>query len=169
MWRIDASRRRSASKPADTKALDGTQLAWLCGQLRGLKLAQPMGAFAAFSAQLEKQGERVRRVASPEGPPRLVRVRVRRRDGKQRDKPAMTQAGPEEENVILAHTAPAPLHSPYAEPGILVRNYTTAPTTEGGRVRLAILAAREREARAAWDANGAPEPAAAVKTASVID
>ncbi len=154
-------------KPADTECLDDGELAWLFGQLARLKLAQPLGLFADFAATLKQEGHKVRRVASPAGGPQLIRVRVRQRERAARDQDA-PPADEDRENAILAHTAPSASATPYAEPGIIVRNFTAEPVTEGGKLRLAMIEDRHRQAWEAWNANGAPDPAEAVRLASLL-
>ncbi len=153
-----------AFKPADTARLTAPQLAWLFHQLPRLKLAQPMGEFASLAKQLECKGERIRAVRNRSGGAGLCRVAVRQRDRAARAKTAIpTKDG---ENVILAHTAPAAMACPFAEPGLLVRNYTAQPVTEAGRRGLAMILERQAQARRHWDANGAPSPEKAMENHS---
>jgi hypothetical protein len=63
------------------------------------------------------------------------------------------------ENQLIARTAPMPRFCPYWEPCSIVRNFTLEPQTEGGRLRLQQLRDHGRHMRAAWDRNGAPDPA----------
>jgi len=143
-------------KPTDLRGLQPAALAWLCRELERLKLAQPMGPFAAFWRQLDHENEKIAFVADPRGG-KLQRVKKRRRDAT-----AATDANREAENILIARTAPMPKHSPWWEPCSIVKNFTLSPKTEGGAFRLRILEGRHRQAREAWDANGGPAPSKAL-------
>lgn len=150
-------------KPLDLDGLSDSEFAWLYGELERLKLAQPMGAFADFCRALERQREKIGFVAGPRGG-RLARIqKLRRGSGKATD--ARIPVDPQPENQVISRTAPMPRHSPWWEPHSIVQNYTETPATEGGALRLQQLGDRSRRSRAAWDANGAPDPAEAMRKA----
>ena len=66
-------------KPTDLRGLSAPALGWLYRELERLKLAQPMGSFAAFWRQLEQHGEKIAFVADRRGG-KLQRITKRRRD-----------------------------------------------------------------------------------------
>jgi hypothetical protein len=140
-------------KPADLDGLDPKTLVWLHTELERLKIAQPLGLFAAFWRALDFNSEKIAFVADRRGG-KMQRIKKQRREGKV----ASGDANPEAENVLITRTAPMPIHSPWWEPCSLIKNFTETPKTEGGAFRLTILKDRERGAREAWDANGAPDP-----------
>jgi hypothetical protein len=148
-------------KPADLDYLADDQYGWLYGELTRLKLAQPMGSFKDFCRALEIEREKISFVATPRGGG-LARVRRAVRS-KKTGKPG--DSAIDQENKILARTAPMPHHTPFWEPHSIVQNYTESPKTEGGAHRLTMLGDRNRRARRDWDANGAPAPADAAKIA----
>lgn len=145
-----------AVKPADLVGLADEVLAWLHHETYRAKHAQPMGAFAEFCADLDADRVKVAMVhQGGRAGARLELVEKPRRD------PAEGGSGPGE-NMLVARTLPQSRFSPWAEPCSLVMNWTPSPTTPDGWRRLAVLNARTVEARAWWDAAGAPEPAVAV-------
>jgi hypothetical protein len=144
-------------KPADLDRLDDADTAWLYHELARLKLCQPLGAFAAFWRELQQSREKIALVADGETF-RLERVSRQTREAR----PPSTRPEAEPENQLIARTAPMPRFSPYWEPCSIARNFTLEPRTEGGRSRLQQLRDHGRHMRAAWDRNGAPDPADAV-------
>lgn len=148
-------------KPAELEWLEGPALAWVYHETRGLKLAQPLGDFAEFWRELDRRGLKVLLVDGPEG----VRVRPvakqgrpsstrERRAGLRRDESAP-------ENEILCQMAPQSRFSPYAEPVLLVRNYTTNPKTWEGLVRLEEINEHRRRAQGAMGCQRGARPGVA--------
>jgi alkylhydroperoxidase/carboxymuconolactone decarboxylase family protein YurZ len=146
-------------KPTDLRGLPPAALAWLCRELERLKLAQPMGSFAAFWRHLEHESEKIAFVADQRSG-QLQRIKKRRREPM-----TATEHNRETENILIARTAPMPKHSPWWEPCSIVKNFMLSPKTEGGAFRLRILEDRQRRAREAWDANGGPAPSTALDVA----
>jgi hypothetical protein len=146
-------------KPAELEGQPDAVLGWLHEELFRLKLMQPMGAFAAFLRELELSGEKLAMVHQGKGRGAQLRRILR----PQRE-PAGKASGSSDplENVLLTRMLPQSRFCPHAEPVSLVAHYTPTPKTTSGRLGLFILRERTREARALWDANGAPEPAVAV-------
>ncbi|WP_096700023.1 hypothetical protein [Magnetospirillum sp. 15-1] len=123
-------------KPAELDDAPGDELVWLWWDTHRLKLVQPMGAFAEFRRQLQRDGQKVAMV-NRRGGARLEIVARAKRDPLD-DK---AEADPRGENLILCRTAPQFRFCSFAEPVTLVVNYTDQPTTPEGRQRLAIICA----------------------------
>jgi hypothetical protein len=148
-------------KPADLDGLSAQTLVWLYGELERLKIAQPLGRFAEFWRTLDDNREKIAFVADARGG-KMQRIKKQRRE-------SIVAAGtsnPDAENVLITRTAPMPMHSPWWEPCSIVKNYTETPKTEGGAFGLRLLKDRQRRSRAAWNANGAPDPREALDTAA---
>jgi hypothetical protein len=114
-------------KPADLERLEGPALAWVYREIRGLKLAQPLGDFAEFWRALEHGRLKVLLVDGPDGA-KLCPVEKPRRPGSLggcRSHPRRGEAAPE--NEIICQMAPQSRFCPHAEPVTLVRNYTPNP------------------------------------------
>ena len=133
-------------------------------ETRGLKLAQPLGDFAAFWRYLEQRRLKVLLVDGPDGAKLRLVEKQRRpitpggcRSGRRRGDPAP-------ENQVICEMAPQPRFCPRAETVTLVRNYTTQPKTWDGLVRLEEIKEIRRRARGRWDANGAPDPESVLAT-----
>jgi hypothetical protein len=141
-------------KPSELEGQPDAVLHWLYRETKGLKLVQPMGAFAEFMRELKQSGQKLVMVNREGRGAQLQRVQRPRRDpvGK-----AGSGGGPVE-NMLLPRMLPQARFCRYGEPVTLVGNFTRNPETTGGRQRLAIMAERAREARVMWDRNGAPPP-----------
>jgi hypothetical protein len=155
-------------KPAELERLEGPALAWVYREIRGLKLAQPLGDFAEFWRELGHRRLKVLLVDGPDGAKlRVVEKQARppaardRRTGRRRDEPAP-------ENEVLCQMAPQSRFCPYAEPVTLVRNYTTEPKTWEGLLRLEEIKEIRRRARGHWDANAAPDPESVLASAELV-
>ena len=140
-------------KPAELERLDDAAVVWLFDQTYRAKLVQPLGAFAEWLRGLERDRLRVAMVHDRGGKARLRLVAKGTRE-------ASTGGGDVGENVICGRTLPQARWSQWAEPVSLVMGYTEEPTTPEGVRRLAVLRARQEQARGWWAANGAPDPAA---------
>lgn len=156
-------------KPGQLDGATDHEILWLYEQTRRLKIAQPLGVFAAFMRELEEAGEKVvrkRRGSSSE----LVRVRKSERFDhaarEERDAKESTSAGAGPGNVLLGISLPQWRWTPWAEPMLLVRGYDPSPVGEGDRRRLDDLYAERGLLRQAWDASGAPEPSVALAVAA---
>lgn len=152
-------------KPTETHRLGANAAAWLYEQTRRLKLVQPMGAFADYCRTLEENGEKHAYIHTPRGKT-LTRVKKQTRP-KQSDteKSPPTSVGTPIENQIIARTAPLSRFTPYAEPCLIVNNYTPAPTTETGKLNLWKIQQAGTNSRTFWDTNGAPSPEIAHQSA----
>lgn len=143
-------------KPLDIDGMGAEKVEWLYYELSRLKLAQPMGPFADFMRDLKSRRQKVAYVRLPEGDSmQLARIE---KDARGQKPEGQLPAPPNRENYLLARTAPAPKFSPYYEPLSYVENYTDAPATEGGRIRLQWLHSRRENSRKVWEKNGAPPP-----------
>jgi hypothetical protein len=140
-------------KPAELDDAPGDELVWLWWETHRMKFAQPMGAFAEFRRQLQRDGQKVAMV-NRRGGARLEIVTKSKRDPL--DEKA--ESDPRRENLILCRTAPQFRFGPFAEPITMVANYTDQPTTAEGRQRLAIIRAWNDQAQEWWQASGAPLP-----------
>lgn len=153
-------------KPAELERLEGPALAWVYREIRGLKIAQPLGDFAQFWRALKHGRLKVLLVDGPDGA-KLCLVEKPKRPvplgGSYRSRRRRSEAAPE--NEIICQIAPQSRFCPRAEPVTLVRNYTENPKTWEGLLRLEEIKDIRRRARARWDANGAPDPAPLVATA----
>lgn len=141
-------------KPAELDRLDGDQVAWLFEQTYRAKMVQPLGGFADWLRGLERDRLKVAQVYGADGKSRFRLVTKM-----EREPSTGTGGGQAGENVICGRTLPQARWCPWSEPVSLVMGYTNAPTTADGVRRLALLRARQAEARTWWDANGAPDPA----------
>lgn len=146
-------------KPEDVDEMDGPCLAWLYRETTRLKMVQPMASFAELSRELDEADQKIAMV-NRQGGARLERIRKSKREPADPE----AEAAPDDrnENRVLCRTSPQFRHCPYAEPVTRVLNYTEDPQTATGRERLAEIRERQAEARAWWDANGAPDPATAL-------
>ena len=143
-------------KPAELNSAPGGELVWLWWETHRMKFAQPMGAFAEFRQQLDRDGQKVAMVNRRAGA-RLEIVARSKRDPLEEK----AEADPRRENLILCRTVPQFRFGPFAQPITLVVNYTDQPTTAEGRQRLAIIRQWNSQAREWWSANGAPAPSTA--------
>lgn len=143
-----------AVKPADLDAMADEHVVWLFGQTYRAKLVQPLGQFSDWLKGLERDRLKVSMVHKV-GKSRLCLVAKAERE------PAEGNNDGPGENVILGRTLPQARWCPYAEPVSLVMGYTENPVTPQGVRRLAILNERSIQARAWWDAAGAPDPSGA--------
>lgn len=143
-------------KPAELDHAPGPELVWLWWETHRMKFAQPMGAFAAFRQQLQRDGQKVVMVNRSRGA-RLEIVARSQRDPVDSE----ASADPRKENMILCRTAPQFRFGPFAQPITLVVNYTEQPATPEGLRRLAIIRHWNDQARDWWTMNGAPAPAVA--------
>ncbi len=77
------------------------------------------------------------------------------------------ERGEDGTNILLAKVAPNFEHSMWAEPSVLIMNYQPEPDEfdKKGHQRLETLSKWSEEAREAWDASGAPDPATALTMA----
>lgn len=143
-------------KPAELDDAHGDELVWLWWETHRMKFAQPMGAFAEFRRQLQRDGQKVAMVNRRSGA-RLEIVTKSKRDPL--DEKA--ESDPRRENLILCRTAPQFRFGPFAQPITLVANYTDQPSTPEGHQRLAIIRHWNDQAREWWNASGAPAPSIA--------
>lgn len=136
-------------------AVDGMPhpLVWLFYEMFGLRVATPMGDFRSFRAGLRSGGQKVVGVFSVTNGYELRKVEKQRRDG---DGKAVDVLIPE--NEVLAFTLPQPRFSPYAEPVLLVRNFTDQPRTILGALSLNRMQTTGVKLRKHWDGAGAPDP-----------
>lgn len=145
-------------KPGEILGLTSEQTRFLAETLHGKQLVRPVGDFSAWRKQLRTAGQKVR---FDYGQGRLIRVRRFTREQVERNEieQEVIAAGREErkqkamregkyrepegdpviENQILCTTLPQARASLLAETFVVVRNYTSAPTTEGGRAGLRAL------------------------------
>lgn len=163
-----------AFKPAELEGLDDAALRWLYEQTFGLKMAQPMGAFkdwrnATLWTEEKRDGQLRRRqhrkVVTLEYAHgrELSLCSVRRRPGKPAKSTVVEPEGREPpENVLMGVTMPQRRFSPYAEPCVLVMNYTPSPGSEWGRETLDAIERERRQVLPVWHMNGAPDPRTAV-------
>ncbi len=175
-------------KPAELDDLQGDELAWLFAETFRSHDVQPMGRFRQFLRGLAENVERSEAVTEDGevieheerrplkivsvcyGPDRarLEIVQKRRPDYRPyvapQDEERTTPPAPRE-NIVFAVTTPSFRFTPYAEPVVMVGGYTPEPTTQDGRDGLATIARIRAEARDAWYANGAPNPATAIALA----
>ncbi|WP_146002785.1 hypothetical protein [Telmatospirillum siberiense] len=128
-------------------------LVWLFHEMFGLRVATPMGELRQFRAGLRIGKERVVGVFSPETGYGLRKVRKQTRE---RTSEGIDVLLPE--NEVLAFTLPQPRFSPYAEPVLLVRNFTAQPRTRLGALALNRMAATGEKAKEWWNKAGAPDP-----------
>lgn len=139
-------------KPADLERLDADGVVWLFEQTYRSKMVQPLGRFAAWMRDLERDRLKVAMVYEPTGKAYLRLVTKMQREPSE-------GGGEVGENVICGRTLPQARWCPWSEPVSLVMGYTETPVTAEGVRRLAVLRARQVQARGWWDANGAPDPA----------
>jgi hypothetical protein len=164
-------------------------LVWLMAQMHRLHIGQTMGALAEKRRDLRMLGMKIANVKGDDGSRLRPVMKKRKRDPE--DEPDRRRAvwrlgedetgklvfrkewlgGVEEksfnagpvENQICAVTLPQRRFSAYAEPLIMVRNYTSAPTTAMGRAGLSRIKELEVIAGEHWAASGAPVPSQAVQ------
>jgi len=165
-------------KPADLlageKPIDADETRWLYESLFRLNLAQPLGDFKEFYAEITEKKLKVVRVknhGNNKGKLKLVRKserldhskRVAIEDEYDSDFEPLKKKGPA--NVILGLTMPSWSHSPWAEPSILVRNYDPKTMSDAAQERLRDIRIEQHLARELWDRSGAPEPSVALEIA----
>ncbi|RWX18314.1 hypothetical protein EHI42_08760 [Rhizobium hidalgonense] len=164
------------SKPTDTLAASDNELVWLYRETTRLKICQPLGDFKLWLKELEKLGEKVVRVHVGGGEGRLMRVRKRKKPGKdstpvesgkpendtESDTPADAERKAPPSNIVLGLTLPQWRHTPWAEPLIMVQRYDPAKSSGEGGGDIEAWKARARED---WDGNFGPEPAEALRVA----
>jgi hypothetical protein len=155
-------------KPNEIAAAGDDELLWLYQQTQKLKIAQPMGPFKEFMADIEDKGEKVvrRRVGTSS---QLVREKKSNRlDHAQREKlPGFESGNPT--NILLGVTMPMWRHTPWAEPMILVQRYRPGAYGSGNQDRLDEIEMERMAARHDWDRNGAPDPESALSVADFYD
>lgn len=170
---------RYCIKPNDvTGATDG-EIAWLHNSLKRLKLAQPMGEFKKWSAEIKKRKLKIAnvnfagksRMARVQRQQRKKRIEVDRAQDAIGNSSALSDAVPEKAplgrpekaiNVLLGVSLPQWRHTPWAEPMIIVQGYE--PQHLPVDVERKIVAWRD-QARVWWDVAGAPAPEIALMVA----
>jgi len=162
-------------KPSDLlhgeKPIDAAETKWLYESLFRLNLAQPMGDFKAFYAELADKGVKVVRVKnknSEGGKLRLVKKATRfdhseKKIVEEEDDEVLPHG--KAANIILGVTLPTWSHTPWAEPSILVQNYNPRVVSKRASERLLEIEYERYHARECWDAAGAPEPSVALQIA----
>jgi hypothetical protein len=150
-------------KPADLDNLltDPKAIVWLYEQTRRLKMVQPMGRFAEFQLDLKSTRQKIVSFPTARGP-RLFRVRKKSRGGPLGKKSVVIKDGDPAENRIVAETLPQHRHTPFAEPCLLVQNFTSTPSTDFGADALIEIQGRRRDHLDYWKWNGAPDPETAL-------
>lgn len=132
------------TKPADVLRLSGPELAWLYAETRRCKLVQPMGEFRQFRSDLERRGQRVVTVRGSKGV-HLTRMKRLKRSGA---KPTLGDLPME--NLPVARLLPNARFANRSEPCTIFQNFTTKPTTYGGRLRLRAFERACAEADGLW-------------------
>lgn len=169
-------------KPNDIATASDDEIHWLYEQTGRLKLAQPMGPFATFMANLKEDGEKVVRVRHGNDG-RLQRVRKSARldhrdagsdedasEGGEGATPVSEAAGAASTsnrptNLLLGVSLPQWRHTPWSEPLILVQRYDPKAAGAADRERLQDIDIEMRVAELHWTASGAPDRAIAMDVA----
>jgi hypothetical protein len=162
-------------KPADLlegeQPLQADEARWLHESLFRLNLAQPLGAFRQFHRDVVKQklkAVRVRNIYGTGGELALVsKGKKLDHSEKQKREERDVEPGGKPKNLFIGVTMPMWQHTPWAEPTILVQNYDPNPVSRAALERLQEIDYERMDARARWDASGAPSPATALSMASV--
>jgi len=140
-------------KPAELLEADPDELRWVYEQTTKLRLVSSFGDLAELMKRL-KDGRL--KLATLKG--EIVECHKEHREPRD---PNARSTG-EVRQRWLGTTLPSPTATPWAEPSALIENYDAAPDT----AVMDELGRRQRAARAAWDANGAPEPEQALAIAA---
>lgn len=154
-------------KPGDLDEATDQEILWLYEQSRRLKIAQPLGPFAAFMKELEESGEKVVRMRRQGGASELVRVAKGERLDHSKREPKEASPGSPPKNVLLGVSLPQWRWTPWAEPMLLVQRYDPKSYRKGDEDRLAEIDLERAAARKDWDAAGAPSPEAALAVAGL--
>lgn len=143
---------QSPELPKETK---NARLEWLYRALYKARLVAPMGAMRELWQQIETDKMKPLVIG---GVVKLVPKSTPAERSKDKK--------PVGENVIVGHVLSNRVHTPWAEPSVLILGYNKNPATKAGQRNLGLIAALGQTARAAWDANRAPAPATATAIAA---
>lgn len=133
------------------------RVAWLYKAFYKARLVAPLGELKELWAGIEARKLKPVIVGNV---PRLV--------PKWTPNPSSKNPDHSQENVLVGHILSNRVHTPWAEPSVLVLGYTSTPTTKAGADKLSYIESLAAEARAAWDTNSkgvSPEAALAVAQA----
>jgi len=130
--------------------LSASQLAWFHNQTYRSKLSQPLGPFADFLAELERDREKIARMRLRDGSTKLVRMSKEPKPKRTNERTAGKQ---DAENVVVGRTLPFAGKSGIIETHSLVIGYTETPATLCGKSGLHLLECNKRQATKWADAN----------------
>lgn len=178
------------SKPADLEKLSDSEIVWLFHETYRMKFAQPMGSFATWRQDtLCKrrdtglyQDRKVTSVHTPQGA-RLCVVTKIRRNKVDRSEPVSDLATDERYSSkptrYMGFTLPQRRVTPFAEPYALIRSSFNATSLDirnflskwsdetqlgdASEENFQEFMRAHKAARKSWDANGGPEPEAALR------
>ena len=129
------------------------RIEWIYRALYKTRLVAPLGAMRELWQQIEEDK------LKPCSVKNQIRLVPKFEPG-----PRSKEKKPLGENVILSQMLSNRIHTPWAEPSVLIFGYTEQPTTKAGERNLERLNELRAEALDAWNANKAPAP----KTATAI-
>jgi hypothetical protein len=109
-------------KPAELERLEGPAIAWIYRGAQRLKLAQPLGEFAAFWRELDRRRLEVLLVDGPGGGKLCIVERSRRPVILEGCRTSRRRGEPATENEVICQMAPQSRFCPRAESVTLVRN-----------------------------------------------
>ena len=167
-------------KPADLlegeKPLNAPEAKWLHESLFRMNLAQPLGKFKEFYAEMNDNRCKIVLGRDKYGSGKMEMVGRGKRFDHSKDEilenPELAE--PEEQkpestikgtNIIIGVTLPQWKHSPWSEPMILVQNYDPRAVGKSSLERLREIDSEQMFARQLWDDAGAPEPRIALEIA----
>lgn len=162
------------------KPLDPDEAKWLYEELFKARLTAPMGSFKEWWKELGKQRGKVVRVRAGETSRLAIVTKSVKLDHSEEasssgeDPIDETSSDPVEpsqeapgtaENIFVGVTMPQWIHSPWAEPNLLIMNYRRRPASNGGYDRLQEILHERSFWRELWDKKGAPTPETALQIA----
>jgi len=168
-------------KPSDLlegdHALGADEAKWLHETLFRMNLAQPMGRFKDFWAELDENRCKVVLVRNKYGESEMRLIGRGKRFDHSKDAEVLEpspelEPAPEDnspkgrgENILIGVTLPQWKHTPWSEPMLLIQNYQPRAVGRASMERLAEIDTERMLARQQWDEAGAPDPAIALEIA----
>ena len=150
-------------KPNDVRGADGHELKWLYENTFKTRIVEALDTFREWRSWKNSQNLKVGRIAGRTYLRRPQPIFAERLDD-DGEKKERDRSSPE--NIIIARMTPGFYATLWSEPAILVMNYNPRTIFEKSRERLLEVELYSHEARAIWDAKGAPDPATALAMAA---
>ena len=171
-WWNDAGQLKNAAevvkysfKPTEISRVSDDNLPRLFNATFNKRFFEVLGDMAKLRAKLNKDGKKFTRVGG------RVRTRYKEEIFPSAETPgeeAEEQQTRDPKNIIVARVPPS-FHTMWAEGATLVMNYTPDAIGEKAQERLLEVRRNQFEARAYWDAMGAPAPATALAMAQAAE